>query len=303
MDTIRKIVPPRLFQQSGGLTNHCIGVTDMGNNTNTSTLTIQGFTPYAQVPRWVLRAGDKLSNGAVRLYGVIMSYADNSDHAAFPSRETLSKDLGVKEWSISKYIKELENYGALIVDRRRNKRTGNFYANHYTLVFEDPCVKKQTPPDVPEHPITKPTILTTLTSFTSEQSPELSVSPATSSRSRQNASKAELADPISPAFYHSEDRQILLQNIRSIAQAQIVHGIGSPQSGDMIEVLQNNLETAFGSDCMDELDGMIYDYAWVPKRTHVDKKNAAIWLNQLLHEWSNLSGGIAWRGEHVSYVD
>lgn len=135
----------------------------MENTTNTSTLTVQGFTPYAQVPRWILRAGGKLSHGAVRLYGVIMSYADNETKAAFPSRHKLGEDLGVKEWSISKYIKELESYGALTVSRRRNKRTGNFYANHYILMFEDPCVQKPTPPPVQDHTITKPTSLTTPT--------------------------------------------------------------------------------------------------------------------------------------------
>jgi hypothetical protein len=35
-------------------------------------------------------------------------------------------------------MKELERFGALIVERRRNKRTGNFYANRYVLVFDDP---------------------------------------------------------------------------------------------------------------------------------------------------------------------
>lgn len=114
---------------------------------DTSTLTIEGFTPYAQIPRWVLRAGDRLSHGAVRLYGVIMTYADNSSRAAFPGREKLAGDLGVKSRSVSTYIKELETFGAIRVTRRRNKRTGNFYANHYVLVFSDPGAEDCTPRD------------------------------------------------------------------------------------------------------------------------------------------------------------
>lgn len=135
----------------------------MQDRTNNSTLTVQGFTPYAQVPRWILRAGDGLSHGAVRLYGVIMTYADNNTRAAFPGRDKLGENLGVKEWSVSKYIKELEKYGALKVDRRRNKKTGNFYSNHYTLMFEDPRVQKPTPPAVRDHTVPTPTSLTTPT--------------------------------------------------------------------------------------------------------------------------------------------
>lgn len=126
---------------------------------NSSTLEIKGFTPYAQIPRWILRAGDKLSHGAVRLYGVIMTYADNSTRAAFPSREKLAEDMGVKVRSISTYIKELEDFGALEVTRRRNKKTGNFYANHYVLVFTEPGAEICTPRDAVDCPRTKPTVL------------------------------------------------------------------------------------------------------------------------------------------------
>lgn len=279
----------------------------MENYTNNSTLTVQGFTPYAQVPRWILRAGDSLSHGAVRLYGVIMTYADNTDRTAFPERETLAADMGVSVATIKRCIKELEDYKALSVNRRRNKRTGNFYANHYTLVFNNPWVTGDSRRGVTDDPVTRSTSLTTSTGFTSEQSSEQSVSPSLSKRRKNDASKqnfkAENADPISPTFYHSNDRQILLQNIQSIAKAQVDHGVGSQLSEDMIDALQVNLETAFGSDCIDELDGMIHDYAWIPKRTHVEKKRAAIWLNQLLNEWSDLSGGLQWRGEHVVYEE
>lgn len=136
---------------------------------NVSTLKIKGFTPYAQIPRWILRAGDKLSHGAVRLYGVIMTYADNSTRAAFPSREKLAEDMGVKVRSISSYIKELEDFGALEVTRRRNKKTGNFYANHYVLVFTEPGAEICTPPDAVDCPRTRSTILNIdPPSFTSE---------------------------------------------------------------------------------------------------------------------------------------
>lgn len=135
---------------------------------NSSTLEIKGFTPYAQIPRWILRAGDNLSHGAVRLYGVIMTYADNSTRAAFPSREKLAEDMGVSVATIKRSIKELEDFGAMTVTRRRNKKTGNFYANHYVLSFSDPWVTDDPPREVTDDPITRPTTKLDPPSFTSE---------------------------------------------------------------------------------------------------------------------------------------
>lgn len=132
----------------------------MSNDSTDATLTIQGFTPYAQVPRWVLRTGDRLSHGAVRLYGVIMTYASNDERTAFPGRERLAEDMGVKVRSVSTYIKELEDFGALTVTRRRNRRTGNFYSNHYTLIFTEPGAEYCTPPDAVDDPVTRPTVVT-----------------------------------------------------------------------------------------------------------------------------------------------
>ena len=140
----------------------------MDNDTRTATLTVKGFTPYAQIPKWILR-NPELSHGSVRLYGVIMSYADNETLAAFPSRETLAKDMGVTVRSIGSYISELEKAGVMEVERRRNKRTGNFYANHYVLCFNDPATIEPEEEYFPrreeaDFPVTKPTTLTKPTS-------------------------------------------------------------------------------------------------------------------------------------------
>lgn len=120
---------------------------------------VQGFTPYAQIPKWVLRSGKKLSHGAKALYGVIMTYADNETRAAFPGKEKLAEDMGASVRSIFNYMKELEDFGALKVTRRRNKKTGNYYANHYTLVFNDPSATECRRPSAEECPRSKPTIL------------------------------------------------------------------------------------------------------------------------------------------------
>lgn len=156
----------------------------MANHSSESTLQVQGFTPYAQIPRWILRSGDHLSHGAVRLYGVIMTYADNADKTAFPGREKLACDMGIKARSVSTYIKELEEFGALKVTRRRNKRTGNFYANHYVLVFQQPGAESCTPPDAENCPVTTPTDIPTPSPLASEQSSDDEVSAHSPERAR-----------------------------------------------------------------------------------------------------------------------
>jgi Helix-turn-helix domain len=145
----------------------------MDNFSTQETFTVQGFTPYAQIPKWILRSGSKLSHGAVRLYGTIMTYADNDTKSAFPGREKLSVDMGSNLRSVSRFIKELEDFGALKVTRRRNQRTGNFYANHYILVFNDPSAENGTRRDAEYDPITTPTILSRPTSFTSNESDQI----------------------------------------------------------------------------------------------------------------------------------
>lgn len=140
----------------------------MKQNTQEPTLTVQGITPYAQVPLWIIRSGNRLSLGARALYACIMSYASNDTRTAFPGRETLARDLGVSVSTVKRNIKELEDFGALSVDRRRNKRTGNFYANHYTLAFTSPWATHDPRPGVASDPIAIPMLTTPTTHSTSD---------------------------------------------------------------------------------------------------------------------------------------
>lgn len=109
---------------------------------STSTLGVRARTRFAMTPRWIARAGKALSPTAKALYTAIMSYADNDSYLAFPGQELLGKDLGVSVSTVHRAMKELENFGALEVERRRNPRTGNFYGNRYTLVFDEPTTSQ-----------------------------------------------------------------------------------------------------------------------------------------------------------------
>lgn len=249
-----------------------------------STLAVQGLTPYSQVPRWILRAGDALSHGSVRLYGVIMSYADNDTKTAFPSRETLAQDMGASVTTVKRSIRELEDFGAIVVERRRNKRTGNFYANHYTLVFQNPWVTDDPRRRVTDGPITTPTISTTPTSSTSEETPEAVLHLRSDDQGRARAARA---DPVSPDFYASEDRQTLLANVQAIATA------GSAQKEIAIDQFAHNLTIAFDGD--DLLDYLIWDRDWQPPKKCSDRFEAAKWFNTFLNAWKIEAGELRWR--------
>lgn len=242
-----------------------------------STLTVSGFTPYAQTPVWVLRAGDKLTSHARSLYGVIMSYADNTTRTAFPGRETLAEDMGVSVATVKRAIKELEDFGALIVERRRNKRTGNFYANHYTLVFADPrspqeadfprqeepeppWVTHDPRPRVTHDPVTTPTTTTTPTD------------PSLRSPSPSGQSHSSLRSP-STSGRRSNTEQILLEHVKQIVQASDPETEQAAADSFIAE-----FEAHHGEDIG------YWDYGWTERlhqlvRDHGINYGAAKWLS------------------------
>lgn len=129
---------------------------------DTPTFEVVGLVRFAQVPKWIVRH-PALSVGAKALYADIMTYADNETRAAFPGRERMAEDLNVSVSTIGRYIKELESAGVVAVTRRRNRRTGNFYANHYCLRWSEPEVTSDTRRARTSDTITTPTVLPTLT--------------------------------------------------------------------------------------------------------------------------------------------
>lgn len=260
-----------------------------------NTFEVEGFTPYAQIPRWILRSGGTLPAGAVQLYGIIMTYADNTTHAAFPSRERLAADMGVSVSTVGRFIKALEDFGAISVQRRRNRRTGNFYANHYVLRFTDPSMQtcRSEPQvtsdlrrEVTSDPRTTPTISTTPTVSTLDES-RRELHPR--SKERGLASKP---DPISPAFHDSPDRQRLLQRVGRIAYAK-ANNHDDAHYWDFVADFASDVEVMFpGTDCVDWL---VYDRDWVPPKKAVDKYEAAKWLNMFLNALRIESGALEYK--------
>lgn len=263
----------------------------MSNTSNEPTLTVQGFTPYAQIPQWVIRSGDDLSHGAVRLYGVIMSYADNKTRAAFPSREKLAEDMGSSVATVKRCIKELEDYGALTVTRRRNKRTGNFYANHYVLVFASPWVTHDPPPEDTDDPITKPTEELDPLLYTSDQrsddhvarSPEASARPKPTlvGDGRQYAST-------NPGNFTGDQRWTLIKKLQIVGR-RLTDGhnfYDEPTQEAWDDFTYKLEEYANGAPWLDELIDEIENGKWTVSAQVVDAYQAATKLNKMVHSAS-----------------
>ena len=243
---------------------------------------VQGFTPYAQIPKWVLRSGKKLSHGAKALYGVIMTYADNETRAAFPGKEKLAEDMGASVRSIFNYMKELEDFGALKVTRRRNKKTGNYYANHYTLVFNDPSATECRRPSEEECPRSKPTILNIdPPSFTSEDE-----SSDQRKEFHDHASAIPTTDHLTsnPGNLTAKQRYELRAQLRRVGQTiQAGHKFYSEKTQDewwhFIGMMEDAFKYDFDNTSMADL---LHNQKWTVTAKVADPYEAGKELNKLI---------------------
>lgn len=195
---------------------------------NTSTLQIRGITRFSMTPRWVARAGKALSPNAKALYTIIMSYADNETRTAFPGQALLAQDLGVSVSTVHRAMKELEAFGAIIVERRRNKRTGNFYANRYFIVFDEPQTPSVTSENGGQSPVTEELDSTSLTRpssyFTSEVSSDRQFHVHT-------PCEAEKDHPL-PVHHYLETKQLLTDVGRAIIKTGSFHAYEAQEAWD-----------------------------------------------------------------------
>lgn len=96
--------------------------------------------PFAMVPYWVLSC----SGNAVKLYAILLRFADNNSRSAWPSRATLAAEFGFKQVrSIDALITELEEAGAIDVIRSKTQLGTN--ANNRYHVNAAPRRKRTKP--------------------------------------------------------------------------------------------------------------------------------------------------------------
>ena len=94
--------------------------------------------PFTIIPEWLIDS--EISDGAVRLYGILGRYS-NEDDAAWPSRALLAKRTRTTTKSVDRRIAELVQVGALVVEHRKaDSPSGNKYnrSNIYWLKRLDP---------------------------------------------------------------------------------------------------------------------------------------------------------------------
>jgi hypothetical protein len=88
---------------------------------------------YTILPGWILSS--PVSDRAILLFSVIDSFADYDSAECYPSRRTLAEKLGCSESSLDRAKKELEDIGAVVVERRRGSdgdNETNLYHVHYS---------------------------------------------------------------------------------------------------------------------------------------------------------------------------
>ena len=93
---------------------------------------------FGLVPASIMRS-EELSLGAKALYSLLCTYADKK-RTCFPNRDTLCKALGINPHTFSKYLKQLEDTGAITIVRQRNAK-GRWGSNYYQLKDATVCTK------------------------------------------------------------------------------------------------------------------------------------------------------------------
>ena len=121
--------------------------------------------------------------------------------------------------------------------------------------------------------------------------PHTSVAPLLPDGTQDHAqtSKGSQADPLGPTWYHSEQRQYILQLIRTTALSKAQHNT------DYWDRLYD-----LGSALEEIIMWLIEDRGWEPPRKAVDKFEAAKWLNELIGTWRKELPGLSFPAEDLA---
>lgn len=93
---------------------------------------------FVQVPDWITNSG--ISDGAYRLYAVLGTYASRDRLTCHPARSTLAERTGKNIRSVTRYLRELEDLGAIRVTHRRSEENPKeWISNEYMLITTPPA--------------------------------------------------------------------------------------------------------------------------------------------------------------------
>ena len=252
---------------------------------------------FAMIPTWIMRS--TLSANAIRLYGVLATYADAETREAFPSRATIARDMQLSQArSVDPYIEELAAFGALTVQRRQ-RPDGSYRSSLYTLALEEPArsateggsAPQRTRGSAPHCTVTRTNrTRTTEVSRSTSSIPVSRAAPPHRTRAaepkpttQQRIARAAANDPVSPTWYHSTERQDLISRIQAIAAAKTAGN----DAWDAEEAFWDALDGVLDAPVSD-----IQDQGWAPPRKATSKPAAAAWLNMLLAAWQAENGSL-----------
>lgn len=199
-------------------------------------------------------------------------------------------------------MKELEESGILSVERRRNKRTGNFYANSYVLRFADPSESTFRPAVEQAFRVTKPTDLTTPTSVSRPTSSSAHVAPspqAATAREPQEPAAVEEArlSPLQELGDEDLKNKLLDLAVKASADWQHYTYVDIPNDlfdcPDSIGVLEESINNLF-----DDVDRVVGDdicnKGWderlarlIAQKPDRPRWGAAVWINTYIN-WARL---------------
>lgn len=267
---------------------------------------------------WVYEASG-LNYNEKHVLGYLTYRANNQTRRTWVSVGTIARECGYSKTSrntVRNALRGLRDKGLISYEEQQagqgEKQSSNTYTVHWGSSTPGadstiPPVPTAPPPDAESttnRELNKESEQGTYCTSDSDESDQqeklarpilTNPTPAGADDGSERSARAAAADPVSPEFYASEDRQILVRNIQDLAETHKAHGKDGPEYELVFETFESNLVTAFNED--DLLDHLLWDQNWRPTKIHADKYQAAKWLNKFLHTWTNEIGQLAWRGQ------
>lgn len=93
-------------------------------------------TPFIIMPKWVFQSG--ISHKAICVYLLIRDLSNAEKGYAWPSRKSMADKLELSTDSVDRAIKELEDVGAVEVEKVFDGKTGRQTSNHYVILSDSP---------------------------------------------------------------------------------------------------------------------------------------------------------------------
>jgi len=102
---------------------------------------MQFFNPFrfftgSFIPNAIMRDGN-ISPGAKLCYARLCQYADKNTGVAYPGQDALADELGASVRQVQRYIKELEDYGMLHVERPGLRKANRYRFLIHETVYQD----------------------------------------------------------------------------------------------------------------------------------------------------------------------